>query len=297
LDISSPKKSLQHNKNVESLQTVISKKIDTSILEQETWRGLGGNPNFELDTNLNLIAEKPKNRPGKYMTHVPEIDRILNNRKLRSNMNTVLRNGNSCTPIRLSKKRFIIRNTCPFDSVAIIIVMAYYDNHNYKCYLDNCENIFISFCKDLAFQGPTKTIYKERGAILKDIFQDATGISGVSIIDTTCNVAYIINKLLKDAPSATETLSCTNENCTNNKSYSNPTIITKINGGFSAMESTIIEYLNPRSFDCTALHCNGNIIAQRKLHNHIFIETEVFASGHKYSLMNFPTKLNIEESR
>ncbi|CAI6373790.1 unnamed protein product [Macrosiphum euphorbiae] len=208
-----------------------------------------------------------------------------------------MRNGNSCTPIKLSKKRFIIRNTCPFDSVAIIIVMAYYDNHNYKYYLDNCENIFIRFCKDLAFQGPTKTIYKERAAILKDIFDDATGISGVNIIDTTCNVAYIINKLLKDAPSATETLSCTNENCTNNKSYSNPTIITKINGGFSAMESTIIEYLHPRSFDCTALHCNGYIIAQRTLHNHIFIETEVFANGQKYSLMNFPTKLNIKESR
>jgi len=212
-------------------------------------------------------------------------------------MNTILRNENSYTTIKLSKKRFIIRNTCPFDSVAIIIVMPFYDNHNYKCYLDNCENIFISFCKDLAFQGPTKTIYKERAVILKDVFEDATVISGVSIIDTTCNVAYIINKLLKDTPSATETLSCTNKNSTNNKSYSNPTIITMINGGFLAMESTIMEYLNPRYFDCTALHFNGNIIAQRKLHNHIFIETEIFANGQKYSLMNFPTKLNIEESR
>jgi len=35
LDISSPEKSPQHNKNVESLQTVISKNIDTSILKQE----------------------------------------------------------------------------------------------------------------------------------------------------------------------------------------------------------------------------------------------------------------------
>lgn len=141
MNASSPEKSPQ-----DSLPNVISKELDTNVLEQETWRELEGNPNFELDTSLNLITRKRKNRLGKYMTHVPEIDRILNNRKLRSNMNTVLRNGNLCTPIQMYIMRFTVKNTCPFDSVAIIIVMAYYDNHKYKCYLDDCENIFISFC-------------------------------------------------------------------------------------------------------------------------------------------------------
>jgi len=156
---------------------------------------------------------------------------------------------------------------------------------------------FYKLLQRFSFPGANENYLQREGSDIKRYFEDATGILGVSIIDTTCNVAYIINKLLKDVPSTTETLSCTNENCTNNKSYSNPTIIKKINGGFSVMESTIMEYLNPRYFNCTALHCNGNIIAQRKLHNHIFIETEIFAKGHKYSLMNFPTKLNIEESR
>jgi len=98
-------------------------------------------------------------------------------------------------------------------------------------------------------------------------------------------------------PSATESLKCTNKNCTNNKSYSNSTIITKINGKFSAMESTILAYLDPRYNNCTALHCNGNIMAKRKLQNHIFIETEIFANGLQYSLTSFPTIQNIEESK
>jgi len=157
--------------------------------------------------------------------------------------------------------------------------MAYYDNYYHKCYLDDCKNSFIKFCKNLAFQGPSKTIYKEGAEILKNIFDDNTSISSISIVDTTCNVAYLIYKLLEDAPSATESLSCSNENCTNNKNYSNPTIITKMNGGFSAMETTMISYLDSRQFNCTELNCNGNIIAKWKLHNHIFIESEIFTDN------------------
>jgi len=87
LDISSSEKSPQDYKNCDSSPTFINEEFDTSIIKEETWRGLGGNPYFELDNGY-LIAKKTKNRPGKYMTHVPEIDKILNNRKLRSNMNS-----------------------------------------------------------------------------------------------------------------------------------------------------------------------------------------------------------------
>lgn len=61
---------------------------------QENWKG----------KNEELIINK-KIRSTKYMSDAPDIDRILNTRQLRSNMNTWLQNRNLTTPIKIGKKR------------------------------------------------------------------------------------------------------------------------------------------------------------------------------------------------
>lgn len=166
----------------------------TSVHAEENWKVLGGNPSLEISNNYNLLSSQ-KMRPRKFMNAFPGIERIWNNRKLRSNLNTFLVNGNKCTPIKILKNRFIIQNTCAFDSIAIIIVMAYYDNLSYKKYIDACENDLSNFCKNLAINGPSKEIYKLRATILKSIFEVSMGITGVSIIYATCNVSYIVSQL------------------------------------------------------------------------------------------------------
>jgi len=58
------------------------------------------------------------------MDSTPNIERIIN-KSLRSKHQTLLINGNMKTPIKLNKKRYLVANICPFDSVCFIIAMAY----------------------------------------------------------------------------------------------------------------------------------------------------------------------------
>lgn len=78
------------------------------------------------------------------MSPTPEIDMILN-KKTRSQSNTLLLNGNMTTCLRVSNKRYIIHNTCPFDAVAAVITMAYIDYPQYRDFVDCNKNIFLKF--------------------------------------------------------------------------------------------------------------------------------------------------------
>lgn len=66
-----------------------------SMNYQENWKG----------KNEELLKKNKKIRSTKYMSDAPDIDRILNTRQLRSNMNTWIQNGNLTTPIKIGKKR------------------------------------------------------------------------------------------------------------------------------------------------------------------------------------------------
>lgn len=70
-----------------------------SMNYQENWKG----------KNEDFIKEK-KVRSTKYMDDAPDIDRILNTHKLRSNLNIWLKNGNSTTPLKIGKKRYVFKN-------------------------------------------------------------------------------------------------------------------------------------------------------------------------------------------
>lgn len=78
------------------------------------------------------------------MSPTPEIDMILN-KKTRSQSNTLFLNGNMTICLRVSNKIYIIHNTCPFDSVAAVITMAYIDYPQYRDFVDCNKNIFLKF--------------------------------------------------------------------------------------------------------------------------------------------------------
>lgn len=92
--------------------------------EIENWRGKGND-----DTMTPNLKEKPskKRRLTTYMEPMPEIEKILKRKNTRSNLNTLLKNGNVCTPVSISKIKYMVHNTCPFDSISSAISMAYID--------------------------------------------------------------------------------------------------------------------------------------------------------------------------
>lgn len=114
----------------------------------ENWRGKGENPTAKLS-----LIKKYKKRT-KYMDPTPEIERLLN-KSLRSKNQTLLINGNMKTPIRINKKRYLVSNTCAFDSVFILIAMAYTDSKDYQEFINISHNELLNFFKDLAINDPS----------------------------------------------------------------------------------------------------------------------------------------------
>jgi len=285
--------------DVEEFSKTLVQNKEKNILESDTeeddsdndffenWRAKGQ----ELHAKLTLKSSitKKRKRNSKYMNNIPEIEKILSFRSLRSNNATLLLNGNTTTPIRMNKNRYIVNNTCAFDSVSTIIAMAYLDNLFYKNFIDNNKNQFLEFCKKLVTTNTSAIIPKERLNILKTIFKEDTGITGVSVIDCTCNVLFIV---LKDAASTYEHIQCSNDNCKCGiRIVPCPTIIVKLKEGFETLETSLKRYLNSTIHLC--LECGETASSTKDLSRHIFIETDVYADTKQFSLLEFPKKLKV----
>jgi len=240
---------------------------DDSINAIENWKGKG------KETQGNILVKNDKkhkkvHRKTKYMSPTKEIDRILSTRKTRSTTNSLLINGNKATPVILSKKRYLVQNTCPFDAVAVLITIAYTDHPKYQQFIEeNINNDFLNFCKNLAKTGPTQSIYKTRVSLLQNIFKVDTGVTDINLINATCNVNFIVTSYLKNAPSAIESISCSK--CSTSKIYYSPTIVLNFQNGFKSLEDDIKTYLEGKKLNCS--NCSEVMSKSRQLMDHLFI--------------------------
>jgi len=223
----------------------------------------------------------------------PDIERVLNKKSTRSNLNSLLINGNIGTPLRMAKNKYLVLNTCPMDAVVAIIAMANIDFQSYRNFVNSSENQMLNFSKKIALYGPTTNPYKERLIILKTIFDESTSISNLKIVDARCNVSFIVTKLLKDVPSAIENIKCSGYDCINkHKQINNPTIILRYTeNGFKDLREALINYISLQIYDCG--QCGGSISSTKILMDHIFIETDMFKEDSMFCLSEFPSEIKI----
>lgn len=186
---------------------------DSSLNAIENWHGQGKDNNaIQPFTTKNC-----KKRPTKYMNAMPEIDQLLSSKHLRSNLNSLILNGNTTTPVRLGKEKYIVYNTCAFDSVVVILSMAYIDIPSYKYFVDGNANELLTFSKQLAIKSSCRSMYNTRVSIIRQIFHEDEGIINLKVIDARCNVSFIIINLMKNAPSSIEDIVCSKMDCTYTK--------------------------------------------------------------------------------
>lgn len=231
-----------------------------------------------------------------YIQSAPEIEQILNKKNTRSHHNTLLRNGNLSTPLRLSKEKYIIYNTCPFDSISFIISMAYIDHPQYKQYIDSCNNHLLKFCKDLAINGSSKITYKNLLELHQTIFEEVDGVTGVKIIDGKCNITHIITNFLRTAPSAIHQRTCSYVDCTIlKKDLNSATIVLDkiLVFDFINLNQAIKTYTQPKYKNCTELLCYGTTAVLQ----HLIFETDVFAEDKLFLLKDFPLELSFDNKR
>lgn len=72
-----------------------------------------------------------------------DIKKVLNKLSMKSNLNSMLTNGNNFSVIIQRKNKYTVNNTYAFDSLDAIISIAYVDNPKYKIFIDSNNHIFI----------------------------------------------------------------------------------------------------------------------------------------------------------
>ncbi|CAI6375707.1 unnamed protein product [Macrosiphum euphorbiae] len=183
-----------------------------------------------------------------------------------------------------SKSMFIVymvTNTCAFDAIAL----AYNDKNSYKRYINDCENLFLQFSKDLAIQELNKIIYRRRVDLLLMHFNKSEIYLKVQTINSECNATKIIQSYLKDEPSATECISC---NKCGYITRPSPTIILPSNSDIKQLQTLLNVYTENRNSKCST--CGDIEISSRVLGEHIFIKTDFFTTP--IQLQHIPKKLN-----
>lgn len=251
-----------------------------TLNEEETWRGLKNSPMGPL------LTDKKRKRQTKYMNPCPEIDRILNRSRMRSHKNTLIFNGNIASQCKIKSLIYIATNTCPFDSVVVAITVAYNDYPYYKLYIDQTENQFLSFAKKLAKGGATNVLYKDRIELLRLHFEISEVYQKVNVINSECNETKIIEKYLKQSPSAIGNTRC-NE-CGHETTRPSPTIILQFNNSLTDLNQLFSAYIEPKYSVCK--ECNGTKKSEKTPGNHIFIETDIVENPSK--LNEIPKVLN-----
>jgi len=189
------------------------------------------------------------------------------------------------------KKRYLVQNTCPFDTPSVLVATAYTDILSYQHFVDKSNNCFLNFCKTIAVKGTSRSIYKQRVIMLAKIFDVD---SGVTDINARCNVNYIITKYLIDEPSAHETKNCLN--CAIKKIFQNATVIMKIPNGFKTIEERLKNYVNCINSDCSDF-TKGVMETSRELNSHLFIETDSYSEFTSYALNEYPEKVNVHKNK
>lgn len=105
--------------------------------------------------------------------------------------------------------------------------------------------------------------------------------------------------MLKDAPSAKEHITCSNNQCKNaSKTHGCPTIIMHFKGnGFILLQKDLIQYIEKNRYECHEEFCSGIMNSFRILGYHLFIETDIFAENQQFKLDDFPVNINIETTK
>lgn len=255
---------------------------EITINQEETWGGLTTFETGPLKHSLNNsnTFEKNKKRPTKYTESCPEIDRILNRSRMQSHLSSLILNG-SISPLCIyNKKKFIINNTCPFDSVIVSIAVAYIDYEKYAFFIDETKSEFLILAKDLGLHGALKSTYQKRLILLMPCFDISTCVPSVFTLNAECNVLKVIQDYMKRDPSSTQTMTCSNKNCPREYKirYSASIILNELHlihkKGFSCLQILMENYVKSQRTPCVTKECNGITRCEIKLGNHIFIETD-----------------------
>lgn len=252
------------------------------LFEEESWKG------------LNQI----KKTRGKYLTACPDIENV--HKRPRCNRNVpLLINGNCLPPAKIGEKRFMIRNTCPFDATIQCIIGGYRDWPQYNKYISELSNPTCELIKYLYNKGVTQKTYDMRAAIMHSVVRPKDGT-----LDCAMNIGALISTLMHNVPSLEVIYQC--NNCEFYKRYTTSILdvstIPFYKHGIRGLQEAVDQKRKITGHICTQCD-SGQVNVTYINKNHIFIDIECvgneqLASNHgwsnttkEFTLAELPTDL------
>lgn len=257
--------------------------------EIENWKNLGEKPLKKLK------------RPTKYKGKCPEIEKRLNRSGLRSSNKCLIVNGNLCKPAIIDNKKYIIYNTCPFDSLLSSVVMTYIESNKYRELVDEkaTKNQFLAICREVAHHKCNSIIYQKRAQILMEIFRTSKNLTDIYTVFSECNISNMTEKLLIENPSSIEKRICLH--CNSTKTFENILIIISINyqqkilkEGIHHLPGAVCDYMNINKRICGQCDKKEFQIT-KELQVTIRIETDWIAEN--CALADIPMELVVNTKR
>ncbi|CAH1724831.1 unnamed protein product [Aphis gossypii] len=210
--------------------------------------------------------------------HLKYLD-INNTRSLKSL--PILKNGSrfkelkSCKAQNISGK-VILSNTCAFDTVASLIMVAYCDSKRYAEKVDIQNNQFLNFITNVVKYGIKSSTYSERANLIINYMDVNTQSLDYDVTLAVCDTTagHVIKKMLDDFPTAIETKTCSNEKCIRTKNIQNNIMFLTYQVNSSKLFEGLQTYLDNRSVSENSKcieNCNS-VISTNLSDMHLFID-------------------------
>jgi len=193
----------------------------------------------------------------------------------RKNIKTLplLKNGSRADELKSLKIRnidgaIILSNTCAFDAVVSLIMVAFCDSTIFSNALLQKNTVFIEFISKILKNGISSNTYTQRAELIGDRLNPKLEIlqNDVTLLICDTTAVEVIKAMLVEFPSVIETVNCSNKECEKHHPYQRSvsyiTFQTK-NGQLHELQEFLIDRIRTEKLVCVqsktseSTRCNG----------------------------------------
>ena len=251
-------------------------------------------------------------KPSKFFRLCPEIKAHQRAAVITAGKNIkkkLLLNGNCFTePIIVNKRKYMLKNSCPFDSIIQILAALAIDDPDYLNYLEESSNETCGFILVFIDSGAVKHVYGQRCWLLKDFINPVTHtISSCAnasphrmrIIDVYSDVTEMWEFMMQNEPSLFPTRTYSYGNLEVKEVHSlllNHKLIEE--NGFQELQSAIISHTSDEEQTCIRDNCGHPVSIKFDVNAHVYIELDVRKSSDlqqsfKCKVTDFPNNISL----
>lgn len=225
-----------------------------------------------------------------YLLPNPHLRHLNMNASKNINSLPLLKNGSRADELKSLKIKnidgtIILSNTCAFDAVVSLIMVAFCDSKNFSNALLQKNTPFIKFLSNILKNGISSNSYKERAELIADRLNPKLEMlqNNVTLLICDTTAVEVIKAMFVDFPSIIEIINCSNRECEKHHPYErsvNYITFQTENGQIQGLQEFIIDRIRTEKLACIqpsnttkSTHCKGFQTIEPIISPvHIFIE-------------------------